>query len=690
MKRHTGVVLTVIILLAVLPGSAGPIGAQSGAPTVVSYQGQVTVGGTPFTGTGYFKFAVVDASGGTVYWSNQPMVGGQPSGAVSLSVSNGLFNVLLGDTSLPKMSALPATAFDGTARYLRVWFMEDGGSSFIQLSPDRRIAAVPYALQAEEAKNAGTAGDADTLDGQHASAFWNLAGNAGTNPASQFLGTTDAQPLVLRTNNTEQARLDPAGNLGLGTTTPSERLTVRGNARVLGEDNPAARGSVSTNLQNAQSVFVAGRYAYVASFGNGRLAVFDVSDPAAPVALGFTSTNLSQPYSVVVAGRYAYVASYANDRLVIFDVSDPTNLVAKGYTSANLDAPTSVVVAGRYAYVGNMNNSTLAVFDVSVPSNPVARGYTSTNLQAVYSVFVAGRYAYVASKDNSHLAVFDVSDPDNPVARGYTSDYLDGPVSVHVVGDYAYVASDSNSRLVIVNVSDPDAPVGVGYTNAGLSGGSSVVVAGDYAYVTSPWNNRLAVFDVSNPASIVAKGSTSTNLNQPTSVFVAGRYAYTASYLSPFRLAVFELNHLQAPTGAVGSLQAGNLAVANDALVGNGLRVQGGLNVGPGGALVGGDLSVEGDLFAHVRVTGVTGATALTVDQAGVVLVNNPAACAITLPAAASAEGVTFTIKHLTANQLGVNAAGGTIDGVSMQSLNNQYDFITVVSDGANWYIIGR
>jgi trimeric autotransporter adhesin len=31
---------------------------------------------------------------------------------------------------------------------------------------------------------------------------WLLTGNSGTDPAVNFLGTTDAQPLVIRTNNT--------------------------------------------------------------------------------------------------------------------------------------------------------------------------------------------------------------------------------------------------------------------------------------------------------------------------------------------------------------------------------------------------------------------------------------------------------------------------------------------------------
>ncbi|HEY76520.1 MAG TPA: hypothetical protein G4O00_10120 [Thermoflexia bacterium] len=163
MNRKTRFVLTLALVLfggAALwatwswaaPGAASP--AQGGgAPTVVSYQGEVVVDSTPFTGIGYFKFAIVDAAGTTTYWSNDgsSVGGGEPTAAVSLTVSNGLFNVLLGDTSLDNMTQeLTATVFEQPDRYLRVWFSDDG-SVFTRLSPDTRIAAVPYALRAEQA-----------------------------------------------------------------------------------------------------------------------------------------------------------------------------------------------------------------------------------------------------------------------------------------------------------------------------------------------------------------------------------------------------------------------------------------------------------------------------------------------------------------------------------------------------------
>lgn len=141
-------VLTAIVLLALLP-TLGQ--AQGTVPATVSYQGRVTVGGAPFNGTGYFKFAVVQ-SDGWVSWSNDGAFGfnAVPTTAVPLNVSNGLLNVLLGDTSLTGMTqALAYYAFADPVTLLRVWFSSDG-STFTQL-PDRPISSVPYAIYAEDA-----------------------------------------------------------------------------------------------------------------------------------------------------------------------------------------------------------------------------------------------------------------------------------------------------------------------------------------------------------------------------------------------------------------------------------------------------------------------------------------------------------------------------------------------------------
>jgi|GEM_PF-5582653 len=45
--------------------------------------------------------------------------------------------------------------------------------------------------------------------------YWKTIGNAGTNPTSNFIGTTDAQDLAFRTNNIERVRILSGGNISV-------------------------------------------------------------------------------------------------------------------------------------------------------------------------------------------------------------------------------------------------------------------------------------------------------------------------------------------------------------------------------------------------------------------------------------------------------------------------------------------
>jgi len=75
--------------------------------------------------------------------------------------------------------------------------------------------------------------------------MWNLAGNAGIDPANLFLGTSDAVDFVIATGGIENVRVSSARNVGIGTAgvAASEKLEVCGNVKVDGAIN--ASGNVN-------------------------------------------------------------------------------------------------------------------------------------------------------------------------------------------------------------------------------------------------------------------------------------------------------------------------------------------------------------------------------------------------------------------------------------------------------------
>ncbi len=129
-----------LIILTVFAAAAGVYAIPEG----INYQGKIEVDGEPFSGTAYFRFAIVDASGMITYWSNDGLE--IPQTDIELSVTNGLYNVVLGKS----MNPLPADVFQNDELYLRIWF-EDGPSGIYDmqlLSPDQPLTNVSFAYQA--------------------------------------------------------------------------------------------------------------------------------------------------------------------------------------------------------------------------------------------------------------------------------------------------------------------------------------------------------------------------------------------------------------------------------------------------------------------------------------------------------------------------------------------------------------
>ncbi len=163
---------------------AAPLFAQ--VPQLINYQGRIAVGTVNFQGSGAFKFALVNAAGTTTYWSNDgtSAAGAQPASGVVLTVTKGLYSVLLGDTSLSGMPmAIPATVWTNADVRLRVWF-NDGTSGWQLLTPDQRLAPNGYLSD-------GSVAAATIADGAITSP--KLANGAITSPKLASGAVTNAQ-----------------------------------------------------------------------------------------------------------------------------------------------------------------------------------------------------------------------------------------------------------------------------------------------------------------------------------------------------------------------------------------------------------------------------------------------------------------------------------------------------------------
>ncbi len=424
-------------------------------------------------------------------------------------------------------------------------------------------------------------------------------------------------------------------NLGIGTTSPEERLHVHTSLK----ETPADLVEVGVlldgdmNLSADFDVYVVGKYAYLPSFGDDGLTIIDISDRTNPRQVGFvsdsesggTATTLDGAFGVKVVGNYAYVTALLDNGLSIIDISNPSAPVEVGYLndSVTLAGIYGLDVSGGYAYLCAGGTEGLVILDVSDPTDPFITGFvndseaggTASMLESPWDVEVRGKYAYVTAWDDNALSIIDVSDPTNPVEIGAINDSFTGgtatairnPSGVAVAGRYAYVTSDADNAVAVIDVSDPANPVEVANISDTESGGTATVLdgptglflAGDFLYVAAYDDSGLSVIDISDPTApvevaTIVDGGEATSIEGIYSPFVSGRYAYVPAAIDE-DFTIIDLQGYKGHAATIGNLDAGTLHVTNELDVGNNLFVHDSVSVGPQGAFSQGEVHVSGN-----------------------------------------------------------------------------------------------
>lgn len=259
------------------------------------------------------------------------------------------------------------------------------------------------------------------------------------------------------------------------------------------------------------SLEISGDLAYV---GVGpRLAVHDISDPAAPRPVCTTAMFPDTVGAVAVAGGRAYVVVHryggAPSQLWVLDVTEAMAIRVLGHV--DLDGAFGLVEIGRgVAYLAgtwrtaDRSRSGIVSVDVSDPRAPRELGRFSGDTEdgLWYDSLVVDGDRLVAGSFWGGLSVLDVSSPSRPRVVGtlWAPDGPDGQESgvtrVTVEGTFALVLVWN--RLRVVDLADPSAPREVGrFPDLG--------VIGDFAShagraIAAREGGTGVVLDVSTPA----------------------------------------------------------------------------------------------------------------------------------------------------------------------------------------------
>ncbi len=300
-----------------------------------------------------------------------------------------------------------------------------------------------------------------------------------------------------------------------------------------------AKGFATQSLSNPIAAATQGNYAYVVSYNDNELSIFDITDHNNPVYKMSITTNLSGPVDVEVQGNYAYVVSEINNRLCIFNVSNPVNPTAVGFISTGLNRPIEMVIGGNFAYVSNDLAARVQIFDISNPLSVIARGFFNSGL--ISDLQVVGNFVYTTNDGASRLSIYDVSNPDAPIARGSTISGLNGAGGVFIKNGFAFVSSPITGSISALNVTNPDLISFVAQSTNEMQTAYDISGTGNYLFVLDQAGSGIGVYDISNPSSMKWKGYNNTNISNAGRIGVAGETIVVPSYTNS-RLCIFELD----------------------------------------------------------------------------------------------------------------------------------------------------
>ncbi len=265
------------------------------------------------------------------------------------------------------------------------------------------------------------------------STAWGLSGNGGTNPSTHFIGTSDNNDLVFRTNNVQQALFTATGKSIFGNAVPSSDTwagfskTIIGTndadndftLRSSGTDTPAFNILRSNGTMASPTEFSGGELGSIRFWRYSGTGGFEGYVAAGRIVSGISSTGAS---NLILSGAQASHVIITNTGNVGVGTSTPLerlhisgrSLFTNGFSTDNAAllyqnntdymfiGPQSGSSAngGAMALYGNTNavGGNAGGVDFNVPNGQIRMNHTG------------GNYVFRANSTSGYTATFEIND----------------------------------------------------------------------------------------------------------------------------------------------------------------------------------------------------------------------------------------------------------------------------------------
>ncbi len=523
-----------------------------------------------------------------------------------------------------------------------------------------------------------------------------LAASSGTYalPSHTFTGDTASGmwspatgALAFSSNAGERMRIISNGNVGIGTTSPAQKLSVVGGAILQNSNGTTADniyigdgpgsgypgiwlGSSATAPTYSNYSFLSdGTGGNLFNAASGQLTRFRIGNNAV-VTVGGNGMNIGGPDtgSTADAPSYPFQVHTSSSNFIV----NSSGSVGIGTTSPN----SKLTVSGTSTYNEGFTSGTLFVSNSASSAEGVDIGFDNTLL----SGFIQ------AGKSGVGYEPLLLNPNGGNVGIGTTS----AGVPLDVVGNITTRNAASTNFLTQAasgNGSDSFPHIQMGYT-----GGYGQGMIDFYTYsgqgLSTPtvrWRGQdTGAYTGKHVFSIAGYGSSN---QAPVDIMMIGINGDNGSHAGVGVMAASPKSTFD----VAGNVSIGSYGGATAAPT-NGLIVSG--NVGVGTSSPTAALHVAGITYlaggVQVKVTNVTSTPYTTLTSDYFICVNNAAATAINL-VASPATGTTYIIKdcggNATTYNITITPAAGNIDGASNYVLNSNRQSLAITYDGTQWEI---
>ena len=308
------------------------------------------------------------------------------------------------------------------------------------------------------------------ISGSGATGGWNLTGNGGTNPATNFLGTTDNQPLNFRINNTRSGFLGTNGNIfwgkgsGNGNTTGLRNIGIGSGALFSNttENDMVAIGDSA--LYNNNNIFDA-------STAVGSKALYSNTSGHSNTAIGFYSLkDNTTGYNNTAIGSYTLrhntfgLSNTATGYKALYNNISGNDNTANGSLALhkNTEGNYNTGIGYQALEINTTGSENTAIGIKTLDHNIAGTSNTAVGSHALY-FNTSGNYNTAYGAD----ALYNNDNGSLNTALGYGTDVLSyNLTNATAIGAYAFV--DCSNCMVLGSIEGireaSDVNVGIGTT----------------------------------------------------------------------------------------------------------------------------------------------------------------------------------------------------------------------------------